>query len=100
MIFSEWYLARDKGWQNDLAVAAYPATETGIIKKRGCVMYKPTDRQFFVCVDGFDRPAPWYLKPSFCKKIFGHCPKKGELLCVKKTRSGWKSEKIELAFSD
>ena len=101
-MFNEWWLARNKGRNTgEEFIYGYPTELTGIEKKEGCIHYQATDKS---CrwVDGgrlVTWNMGWYLTPRTCKKIFGHCPKKGELLCVTKTRKGWKSEKIELEFS-
>ncbi len=101
-MFNEWYLARDDGnMYFDNWVKAWPTELTGVKKTRGCVCYKPTDKSFYTHYSPGDESYSCGLAMNLraAKKVFGHCPKKGELLCVKKTRSGWKSEKIDLEFS-
>lgn len=97
-MFNEWYLARDKDNVFDQFVIAYPAKFVSIKKVEGCIEYIPNEYCLDVKEGGEYRSGFW-LMPKKCKKIFGHCPKKGELLCVKKTRQGWKAEKIELEFN-
>ena len=100
-MLNEWWLARNKDWHED-TVQAYPTQLTGVIKREGCMQYL---RSPLIESVGFKGNLPQKLTgglmvyPKDCKKIFGHCPKKGELLCVTKTRKGWKSENIELEFS-
>jgi len=96
-MFNEWYLARDKGNSFEALVVAYPTIHTSITKRRGCTEYIPSNQVRSATLGTYC--SGWALTTRDCKKIFGHCPKKGELLCVKKTRKGWKSEKIELDFS-
>ena len=100
-MFNEWYLARDKHENYERDIICYPTALTGLRKYEGCHFYTPTKT---LCMDkdvGEDAEQ-WgmALDARNCKKLFNHCPKKGELLCVKKTRAGWKSEKIELEFSE
>ncbi len=89
-MFNEWYLARNT---HSTAVLCYPSSLTGITKHDGCVFYRPTH--------GMGYTTTWGMILSYrnCRKIFGHCPKSEGLICVKKTRKGWKSEKIDLEFS-
>lgn len=96
-MFDEWYLVRDKGSEREICVIAYPTQFTAVRKFQGCVEYKATQR-IKTAYRSFD--SGFYLLPENCTKIFDHCPKKGELLCVKKTRKGWKAEKIDLEFSN
>lgn len=97
-MFNEWYLCRNKDCSGEEWVQGYPVEWTGIEKAKGCVYYKPTDKS---CLLGSSNAQmAFYLSPKTCKAKFGHCPKEGELLYVKKTRKGWKSEKIELEFSE
>lgn len=97
-MFNEWYLARssDSNW-----ICAYPTSLTGIRKYKGCCFYAPTV-DLVPLPDKGEDATQWGidLRESTCKQIFGHCPKKGELLCVKKTRSGRKATKIDLEFSN
>ncbi len=98
-MFNEWYLARDwgsvfpNGW-----IKCWPTQLTGVKKTNSCVDYRPTDADF-TAGDDEEYSAGMALTVKVCKKIFGHCPEKGELLCVTKTRGAWKSEEIELEFS-
>jgi len=94
-MFTQWYLLRDSGTST---IYAYPAELTGIKKVHGCVAYWPLN-------DSGARWSPdkWglILGITCCKKIFGRCPEKGELLYVKQQKNGkWKSESIDLEFSD
>ena len=95
-MFNEWYLARDEGWAGEAVVRAYPTGHSSIVKRRGCIEYFG---KMVTIPGGRIFHSSWALSPRDSKKIFGHCPKKGELLCVKKTRTGWKAEKIDLEFS-
>ena len=95
-MFNEWYLARNKDYC-DNAVQAHPTELKSITKHTGCIEYHANPG---IWVDGRETNGGPLLTPKQCKRIFGHCPKKGELLCVKKTRKGWKSTKIELEFSE
>ncbi len=105
-MFNEWYLARDKAVseRNDNGIRVWPTSLTGVKKVQGCIHYEPTDSVFYGWEKWWEGDKGAYsngmaLTPCNCKKVFGHCPKKGELLCVKKTRNGWKATKIELSFS-
>ncbi len=100
-MFNEWYLARD---DSSSRIAAYPTELTGIKRYKGdefCnfYVYVPT-LDLMYGNKGIDA-TQWgmILNARHCKAKFGHCPKKGELLYVRKTRKGWKSEKVELEFS-
>ncbi len=100
-MFNEWYLARAKFDSPTRQIDAFPAALTGIRKYKGCWYYAPT-HDLDVCPQRGHTTSMWgfSLRPETCKKIFGHCPKEGELLCVKKTKSGWKATKIDLEFSE
>ena len=101
-MFNEWWLTRNSGLNDDIIIIGYPTETTGIIKKRGCIMFSPTNKSYWTWNKSKTNKfhGGFYLVPKQCKKLFGHCPKKGELLCVKKTRSGWKAEKYDLEFSN
>ena len=90
-MFNEWYLTRSS---NNSNIFGYPSMLTGISKHNGCVEYRATCN---LSASG----DSWglMLSEKACKKIFGCFPKQEELLCVTKTRKGWKSEKIELEFT-
>ncbi len=99
-MFNEWYLARDNSdyLAGDDLIKAHPTALTGVVKRQGCIEFATTDKGYNRDL-ATDTDGGLWMGPVQCKKIFGHCPKKGELLCVKKTRKGWESEKIELEFS-
>ncbi len=99
-MFNEWYLARNKGVMSDEYIVGYPTEWTGLIKKKGCILYHPTDASCQFVWSCREVNMGLFMSPKTCKAKFGHCPKKGELLYVRKTRSGWKSEKVELEFSE
>ena len=96
-MFNEWWLTRDSC---NPYVYAYPTKWTGIKKYKGCCVYRPDCNLSTPSLSGGKTNNTWgfELSPISCKKAFGHCPKEGELLCVKKTRTGWKAEKYELEF--
>ena len=96
-MFTRWWLAKDS---DSCIIEAYPAELTGIRKYKGCCLYRPThDSNGITVFSKYEFYWGLRIRDRICDEIFGHYPKKGELLYVEKTRKGWKAEKIELEFS-
>lgn len=91
-LFEEWYLSRNTYGG---LIACYPAAISQLKKTRGCVCYEGR-----ILNSQYDYSRPLWMPFGKCRKLFGHTPKRGELLLVTRQKNGrWKAKKIELAFS-
>ena len=88
-MFNEWWLARDTDRTDAMC---YPTALTNIRAYSGCVEIFPTKDLSAHSLAGQDTKDAYdwgyELSLKHCKRIFGHYPKEGQLLRVKKARNG------------